>query len=117
MARTPAPGDFPVDVDGLGKFTFGRRAPRDVFRIRGEYDRLTGGNYADDGSYNDFSALAFATIKQLAVNMPDGFDLEKIDPNVDEKWEATLIRVFSAMREKELSFRPSAGADSQAEGA
>lgn len=116
MARTAAAGDFQVEVDGVGRFTFARRTPRDVFRIRGEYERLTGGNYTEDGQYKDWTALAFATIKLLAVEAPDGFDLDKIDPNVEDDWEAKLVRVFADLREKELSFRPGSGAGGEATG-
>lgn len=116
MARSPAAGDFQLEVDGVGRFTFGRRTPRDVFRIRGEYDNLTGGNYGEDGQYKDWPALAFATIKALAVQVPEGFDPEKLDPNVDDDWEAKLLRIFTDLREKELSFRPGSGTGSQAQG-
>ncbi len=114
MTRLAAPGDFQVEVDGVGRFTFGRRTPRDVFRIRGEYDNLTGGNYGEGGQFKDWSALAFATIKVLAVQAPDGFDPDKLDPNVDDDWEAKLLRVFTDLREKELSFRPGSGEVSKA---
>lgn len=111
--RTAAPGDFKVDVDDVGSFTFGRRSPRDVFRIRGEYARLTGGNITEDGSFGDFPALVFVTIKQLMVSGPDAFNLDNIDPLVDESWESRLIRVFTALRAKELSFRPGSGEGSE----
>jgi hypothetical protein len=115
--RSAAPGDFQVTVDEIGTFTFGRRAPRDVFKIRGLYAQLTGGNYSEEGGYNDYPAFAFATLKQMMVGGPDGYDLDKIDPVVDEQWESKLIRVFSALVEKELSFRPGNGAASQKAGA
>lgn len=115
--RTAAPGDFQASVEEFGEFTFGRRTPRDVFKIRGEYARLTDGNFADDGSFGDFTAFAFATIKQMMVAAPSGFDLSKLDPLLDEQWEVKTIRIFQALREKELSFRPGPGEAMQATGA
>lgn len=116
MARTAAAGDFQIDVDGIGRFTFARRAPRDVFRIRAEYEDLTGGSYTVEGQFKDWSALAFATIKVLTVQAPDGFDPDKFDPNVDDDWEAKLLRIFTDLRAKEWSFRPGSGAGSEATG-
>jgi hypothetical protein len=84
-----------------------------VFRIRGEYKRLTGCNYDADGNYADPSALAVATIGLLAVAMPDGFTLEP-DPLLDDAWEERTFRVFTELRAKELSFRPQLGEASQA---
>ena len=106
MPRSAAPNDFQVPVEGIGTFTFGRRTPRDVFMIRGEYTRLTNGNVTDDGHLADMTALAFVSIQQLAVQMPDGFSLESIDPVMTDDWEPKLLRIFAALREKELSFRP-----------
>jgi hypothetical protein len=106
MPRSPAPNDFQVPVDDIGTFTFGRRTPRDVFMIRGEYARLTNGNFTEDGALADMTALAFISIQQLAVRMPDGFSLEKLDPVMSDDWEAKVLRIFAALREKELSFRP-----------
>lgn len=116
MPRNQAIGDFTVDVEGIGTFHFGRRSPRDVYLIRGEYARLTDGNYDDEGNYADISALGFATIKVLAVRMPDGFNLDSLDPLVDEDWESKVMKVFTALREKELSFRPGSRAASQEAG-
>lgn len=117
MPRSKAPGDFDVEVEGVGRFIFGRRTPRDVFTIRGEYNRITGGNFTEDGMFADMAALAFVTIKQLAVEMPDGFDPERLDPVMSDEWEPKLIRVFGELRAKELSFRPELREGSKATGA
>lgn len=111
--RPAGQGDFNVDVDGIGAFIFARRHQRDVYRIRGEYNKLTGGNYDDQGSFNDFPALAHATLAVLMVQAPDGFDLDKLDPLTDEGCDEKILKVFGALREKELSFRPGAGAGSK----
>lgn len=117
MTRPAAAGDFQIEVPKIGQFTFGRRTTRDVYRIRGEYNRMTGGSYDADGHYADFSALAFCTLQVLMVQAPDGFDLEKIDPIVDEEWEDRVLKVWTVLREKELSFRPSSGEAGKAAGA
>lgn len=116
MSRSAGPSDFHLDVEGVGKFVFARRTPRDVYRIRGEYANLTDGNYDADGNYADISALGFATIKVLMVSAPDGFSLDQLDPLVDEAWEEKVVKVFTSLREKELSFRPGTGASGQAAG-
>lgn len=107
MPRTASPqSDITVDVDGLGSFMFARRQQRDVFRIRGEYDKLTGGNYTEEGSYGDLPALARATIDVLLVSAPSSFTAIQADPLLDDNWQVDLVKVFTALREKELSFRP-----------
>lgn len=113
MTRTKTINDLTVDVDGIGQFIFARRQVRDVYRIRGEYNRLTGGNYDENGDFADISALGYATIKTLLVVAPDGFSLDAMDPLVDENFDESVMKVFLALREKELSFRPRPGEASQ----
>lgn len=117
--RSPGPGDFSVPVEGIGDFVFGRRTMRDVFRIRGEYNSLTGGFYGHEGEFADVSALAFATLAVMTVHQPPGFDFTKLDPLVDEDCSEKVLKVFAALREKELSFRPggSAPVETQGQGA
>lgn len=115
--------DFHVDVEWktpsgavepLGRFTFGRRTMRDVFLIRGEYNRLTNGNYNENGVALDFGAFSIATLSVLMVEAPASFDMDKVDPLLDDTWEDKAAAVFSALRAKELSFRPNRGAEVQA---
>lgn len=113
--RAPGPGDFSVPVDGVGDFTFARRSMRDVFRIRGEYNSLTGGFYGPDGEFADVSALAFATLAVLVVAQPPGFDFTRLDPLVDDECADKVLKVFAALREKELSFRPGSVAPVEAQ--
>lgn len=115
--RHASPGDFTVEVDGIGTFIFARRQMRDTYRIRGEYNKLTGGNYDDDGNFNDLPALAHATLAVLMVQAPDGFDLDALDPLTDDDCDTKIMKVFAALREKELSFRPGSRAGSEAQGA
>jgi len=104
--RTASNNDFPVEVDGIGRFMFGRKAMRDIYAIRGEYASTTGGNFTEDGAFADIGALAFITIGRLMVSAPAGFDLASIDPLVDDAAEEKIVKVFLALREKETSFRP-----------
>jgi hypothetical protein len=106
MSRTPNASDFHVDVDGIGRFAFGRRTINDTYKIRAAYARLTDGNYDEDGNVGDISAIALVTIRVLLVAQPDGFDIEMLDPLLDDKWEEKIMKVWTALRDKELSFRP-----------
>lgn len=97
--------DFFVDVDGIGRFSFARRAPKDVYRARALCNGLTDG-YADQEGNLDMGAFMFATLKTLMVSAPAGFDLDKLDPVLDDDWEDKVIAIFKALRAMELSFRP-----------
>jgi hypothetical protein len=105
MAREAQDSDFQVEVEGFGVFQFARRTVKDSFKIRGRYAQITGGNYDEKGRAADYSALAFVTIETLLVDAPRSFSLDA-DPLMDEKWDVPFMRVFSALRTKELSFRP-----------
>lgn len=118
MTRPAAPSDFPVEVEGIGNFVFGRRTGRDRFKIAAEYHRLTEGL---DVSNTDFGITAEAqtTVTVLLVDGPDEIkamlDLgaaASLDPEADAK----LLRVFFALRAKELSFRRPAGEGVKAPG-
>lgn len=116
MSRPAASSDFTVDVEGLGTFVFGRRTGRDRFRMAAEFHRLTEGLDVGDSEFG-LVADAFVTIKALLVDGPaeitSMLDLEapaSMDPDAD----AMLLRVFFALRQKELSFRPGAREDGKA---
>jgi hypothetical protein len=115
--------DFHVDVEwkpatgaaeNIGRFTFGRRTMRDTFLIRSEYNRLSNGNYGHNGLPVDIGAWAVATLSVLMVEAPASFDLDKVDPLMDDTWEDKTAAVFDALRAMELSFRPKRGAEVQA---
>lgn len=114
--RKPTSTDFAVDVDGIGRFMFARRTMRDTYRIRGEYGQMTGGNYDADGAMVDISALGYATINALLVSGPNDWSLDDMDPLLDHEPEEQIMKVFTALREKELSFRRGSAPDVQAEG-
>lgn len=106
MSRQPNSTDFPVDVPNVGRFMFARRSKQDIYKIRGNYNHLTNGNYDGDGNFGDVGAYAFVSLEQLLVSAPVGFDLEEMDPILDEDFEEKIMTVWKALREKELSFRP-----------
>lgn len=101
--RAAAQGDFQVDVDGLGSFTFGRRTMRDEFAIAAEYSRVTEG-VKTPTDFLHYYARAFSTIKVLQVTAPGGWDVEKLPPDEDASY-AQLIGVFDALRAQEADFR------------
>ena len=108
--------DFAVEVEGIGRFFFGRRTMQDTFRIRGEYAALTSGNYDAEGNFGDLTALAFITLKTLMVSAPGDFTIDA-DPLLDDDAEERSFKVFMALREKEQSFRVAAKAAKSAIGA
>ena len=106
MTRAQQKDDFSVDVEGLGRFVFGRRTQRDVFKIRGAYCQMTGHNWKDDGTVGDMEAWMYATLEVMTVSFPDGFSLESIDPLTGPEDDDRIQTVYMALRQKELSFRP-----------
>lgn len=96
---------FQVEVEGIGTFTFARRAMRDHIKIAVEFSKLTDG--VETPSRNlEFIADIIATLRVLTVEAPDGWDmdLDKLDP-LDDDTFPRILKVFTALREKELSFR------------
>lgn len=111
MSREAAPTDFVVEVPGLGDLAFGRRTNRDRFKIAAEYHRITEGLPVSESEFG-LTAEAFATVKCLLVDGPakltDMLNLDGVSPE-DPDGDAMLLRVFFALRQKELSFRPGQG--------
>lgn len=104
--RAAAQTDFYVPVEGVGQFRFGKRMMRDEMRINVEYSRLTEG-IETPTSYLDLVATWMSTLKVLTVEAPAGWDVDEMDP-LDDDTYAKLMKVFTALREKEGSFRRSA---------
>lgn len=108
------PDKFPVDVDGIGRFMFAKRTIRREFVILSIHSDLTGGTSNPSPLLDDF-ATAFATIKGLLVQGPDGWDIEDLDPLGDDTW-AHISRIHGALRAREDAFRqgpnPAVQADS-----
>lgn len=103
MPRAAAPGDFQIQVEGLGSFTFARRTMRDEFAIAAEYSRLTEGVQTPT-DFLHYYARAFSTIKVLQVVGPDGWNVDQLDPQEDASY-AQMIGVFDALRAQEADFR------------
>lgn len=113
MARTPHKTDFTVDVDGVGRFVFGKRRMADEIKVHVEYSRLT--EAVEPTPWLDSVSTWMSTIKVLVVRAPDGFDLDELDP-LDEASYAKLFKVYAALVEKEGSFRSRPGEAVQAGG-
>ncbi len=106
MARLPQETDFTVTVDQVGTFTFGRRTMRDEIAIQVEYARIIDGVEPTDW----LQAVGgwISTFRVLTVRGPAGWDVENLDP-LDPETYANMMRVYSALAEKERSFRAKLG--------
>ena len=118
--REPALTDFTIDVSGVGSCTFGRRTGRDRFKIATEYHRLVGGLDVS-GSDLGVVAEAYSTLGALLVDGPDSLqkamDLEADDDGQGTERDNLVLKVYFALRAKELSFRPNANKASEGNGA
>lgn len=102
MARIPDKTDFAVDVEGVGRFVFGRRRMADEIKIHVEYSRLT--EAVDPTPWLDSVATWMATLKVMCVLAPADFVVDEMDP-LDEDTYTKLMKVYLALTEKERSFR------------
>lgn len=113
MPRSASEKDFTVEVEGIGAFRFGHRKMADHLKIEVEYARITEG--VAPTPWLDQLATWMATLKVLAVRVPEGFDLDELDP-LDDATYKKISKVFLALREKEGSFRPGLAATVQGSG-
>lgn len=97
-----SPATFPVEVDGIGSFTFRKRTLDAQFKIEAGAVRLLGGDAPSASLYA--LAISFATVEHLAVTVPEGWAIKEIDPLDDEQMDQ-VQKVFGRLREKELTFR------------
>lgn len=109
--RLAGPGDFKVDVDGLGEFVFGRRKMGDQFAIEVEFARLTQG--VQPTEWLKLVGEWMSSLRILMVKAPTGFDLDELDPLDDDVYN-TIGKVFRALRAREESFRQKPPAGGQA---
>lgn len=102
MAREARETDFPVTVDGVGTFTFGRRTMKDEIAIQVEYARIIDG--VEPTNWLALVGGWISTLKTMTVRAPDGWDIDALDP-LDPETYAKLSKVHAALAEKERSFR------------
>ncbi len=114
MSREAALNDFTITVDGIGVFRFGRRTMRDEIRIQVEYARMIEG--VEPTAWLSAVCGWLATLRVLSVDVPEGWDLDALDP-LDDGVYARLLKVYTALAEKERSFRPGNGKESASGGA
>jgi hypothetical protein len=103
---------YPIEMPGIGVFTFRRRKMRDEFRVGAEYSRLTEG-VESPSSWLDMFATAFSTLKVLTVESPAGWDMEEMEPDDPDSYRK-IMEVFGALRADEARFRSGSGANSEA---
>lgn len=106
MPRRPAPTDFIVDVLDVGQFTFAKRTMRDELAIQVEYAKIIDGAPATEW----LQAVGgwVSTLRVLTVRAPQGWDVDELDPLEPETY-AKLNAVYTALLDKERSFRRGAG--------
>lgn len=102
-ARKAKTDDFIFDVDGVGRFRFGRRTMADEMNIRCEYSRIVQG-MSEPAPALEILATCVATERTMLVEAPDGWDIEAMDPS-DPETERRIIAVIGAYRAKERQFR------------
>lgn len=112
--RAPKPTDFRVPVEGVGDFVFGKRTMSDEIAIQVDFARMIQG--VEPTNWLVVVCGALSDLRALTVSMPDSWDLETLDP-LDEDAYSNLVKVHSALREKEQSFRRAKREANQASGA
>lgn len=113
MSRLPTNTDFQATVDGIGTFTFAKRRMRDELAIASEFSRLTEGVEMPT-TYLSSVAGWISTLKVLTVRAPDDWDIDEMDPLDPDTYEK-LVKVHTALREKEGSFRSGSKPKGEAE--
>ena len=111
MPRESQVSDFDVQVEGVGRFVFARRTLADELEVQREYARIIDGVTPTDW----LSTMAgwLSVLRTITVRAPAGWDLETLDP-LDEGTYAKIHKVYTALRDKERSFRPAPGGASEA---
>lgn len=110
--RAPNVDDFQVSVEDIGVFKFGRRKMRDEIQIQVEYASLIQGVEPTEWLQNVCGWIA--AFKVLMVKAPEGWDIETMDP-LDNDTYRKMLKVYTAMRDQERSFRKKPGTGSEAE--
>lgn len=113
MARVPNSTDYTIDVDGVGRFTIGRRKMADELAIQREYAAILGG--VEPTRWLETVGSWLSTFRVLIVFAPSGWNVDEMDPLEEDSYER-MKRVYNAISEKELSFRHKSGAGSEGRG-
>lgn len=114
MTREARDDDFEIVVEGVGSFRFGRRTMRDEIKVQVEYARIIEG--VQPTPWLAMVGGWLSALKVLTVRAPDGWDIDAMDP-LDADTYAKLLKVHSALAEKEGSFRSGKGKTGEASGA
>lgn len=108
---------LPVNVEGIGSFIFKMRTIQNQFRIEVEYAKLTEG-VAEVTTFLGNLAEHVADLSCLILSGPPGWsadDIMKMDA-FDTETYVKIEQVWSALRDKETSFRGFAEAPTTGEG-
>lgn len=103
MTRASKTTDFDVTVEGVGRFVFGKRTMGDELAIQREFADILQGVQPTDWLMTMAGWLS--VLRVLTVSAPAGWDLDEMDP-LDESTYERLFKVYTALRDKEGSFRP-----------
>lgn len=112
--RIPAPTDFSINVPDVGNFVFGKRKMRDDIDAHVEFARIIDG--VTPTQWLNVVAGAVSDLKVLTVSAPRGWDLDEMELSDDEVYDR-LLKVHTALRNRERSFRKGTGAVSEDGGA
>lgn len=91
-----------VDVEGVGQFEFQHRTLTLQVGVEAIMNRMLDGPVSDERLL--YVARAIATIKKLAIKVPEGFDLEAIDP-IDENEVEGVLKAYGGLLDAEATFR------------
>lgn len=98
------------NVPEEGDFVFLERTIESNIKIAARTSELIGSSENEGVAWY---ADTYCTLKELLVEMPDGFSVEGLDP-LDPNSGDRMFAVYKALKEKELSFRKRSGQGSQA---
>ncbi|EAW2493080.1 hypothetical protein AXL65_02315 [Salmonella enterica subsp. enterica] len=112
--RRPQPTDYFETVEGIGRFRFARRKLSDELQIQRLYAEYAGG--VEPTAWLATLAEYLSTLNTLTVEAPEGWDMDNMDPLDDETYKQ-ISRVFTALREREETFRGKSGANGKGQGA
>lgn len=112
--RKASDTDFVVEVEDVGRFTFGKRKMKDEIVIQREYADMIGG--VDPTPWLSTVCTWIATFRVLIVAAPKEWDIDELDPQEPESY-AIMAKVHNALVERERSFRSQPDKNSQEAGA